>query len=566
MKKTILSLGLAVCGALQLLAESPTPVAGSGEFPLKLEDIRVRDPFILAEGGIYYLYAQGGNRARNDAADLGIEVYRSHDLVHWSQPKQVFARPKEGFWGNPPIWAPEVHKLDGAYYIFATMAGRAGGRGTQILRAERAEGPFLVTGEQASTPPEQRCLDGTPWIDHDGTHWMIYCHEWEQIRDGGMLAVKMSKDWTTRLGEPITLFHASQAPWVRPYPKPDTYVTDGPFLHRMKNGKLVMIWSSFVKGHGYGIGQAISESGTVVGPWRHVEKPLVGGAGEDGGHAMILKDFSGGLLLVFHQPNGGHAERAKIYRLQEDGDLLVLDGLPRMRADEAASSKPVRILCVGDSITIGATDNPKWEVPFEFGYRSGLFKRLVQAGYRVQFVGSSPEPWDGRGGVPKNSPSPDLRALGQDHHEGHGGWKTDRFLQNIDQWLERAEPDIVLLMIGINDNGGPHAAQNLKGIMEKIVAARPQAYLLVAQITPTANFSQSIVDYNTTIRDTLVPDLQRRGLKVGTVDQYRHFLKPDGTIDGARFSNQINHPDAIGYDRIAQSWFEAIQSILPTPK
>lgn len=63
-----------------------------------------------------------------------------------------------------------------------------------------------------------------------------------------MLAVKMTKDWTARIGEPITLFHASQAPWVRPVADHDKLVTDGPFLHRMKNGKLVLIWSSFVKG------------------------------------------------------------------------------------------------------------------------------------------------------------------------------------------------------------------------------------------------------------------------------------------------------------------------------
>jgi hypothetical protein len=207
------------------------------------------------------------------------------------------------------------------------MAGRAGGRGTQILRSESPEGPFVVLGEQANTPPEQRCLDGTPWIDPDGTHWMIYCHEWQQIRDGGMLAVKMSKDWSTRLGEPITLFHASQAPWVRPHPKPDTYVTDGPFLHRMKNGKLLMIWSSFVKGHGYGVGQAISKSGSVAGPWMHLEKPLVGGGGEDGGHSMIFRDFSGELLLAFHQPNGGSLERPKIYCLKEENDALVLNGI-----------------------------------------------------------------------------------------------------------------------------------------------------------------------------------------------------------------------------------------------
>lgn len=182
-------------------------------------------------------------------------------------------------------------------------------------------------GEQANTPPEQGCLDGTPWIDPDGTHWMIYCHSWEQIGDGGMLAVKMSKDWSARIGDPITLFHASQAPWVKASSQAGHFCdrwSVSPLDEKRQTGDDLV---ELCEGHGYGIGQAISESGTVAGPWRHVEKPLVGGAGEDGGHGMILRDISGGLLLVFHQPNGGHAERAKIYRLQEDGDLLVLDGL-----------------------------------------------------------------------------------------------------------------------------------------------------------------------------------------------------------------------------------------------
>jgi arabinan endo-1,5-alpha-L-arabinosidase len=290
--------------------------------------MRVRDPFIVAdrESQTYYLYVQGGNRRNQDNADFGIEAYCSKDLVHWSEPKEVFERPKKGFWGSPPIWAIEVHKFDGAWFMFATFVGRSGGRGAQILRADKPDGPFVVLGDQANTPPEQQCLDGTPWIDADGTHWMIYCHEWVQIKDGGMLAVRMKDDWTARIGEPITLFHASQGPWVRPVSNAVNFVTDGPFLHRMKNGTLVMIWSSFVKGHGYGVGQAISKSGTVAGPWRHVEKPLVGGAGEDGGHSMILHDFSSELLLVFHQPNGGSLERPKIYRLKEENDILVLNG------------------------------------------------------------------------------------------------------------------------------------------------------------------------------------------------------------------------------------------------
>ena len=333
----LLSLALSLLGTLHAVESSEKP-ASAEKFPLSLSDIRVRDPFILPDQGTYYLYAQGGNRQKDDNADFGVEVYRSQDLAHWSEPSQVFARPKEGFWGKPPIWAPEVHKLDGAYYMFATFVGRAGGRGTQILRADKPEGPFVVVGDQANTPPEQGCLDGTPWIDADGTHWMIYCHEWTQIKDGGMLAVKMTKDWTTRIGEPITLFYASQAPWVRPVADKDKFVTDGPFLHRMKNGKLVLIWSSFVKGRGYGVGQAVSDSGAVAGPWRHVEKPLVGGGGEDGGHSMIFRDFSGHLMLVFHQPNGSPMERAQIYRLKEENDVLVLDGTPDSHIEVSSKS------------------------------------------------------------------------------------------------------------------------------------------------------------------------------------------------------------------------------------
>ena len=52
-------------------------------------------------------------------------------------------------------------------------------------------------------------------------------------------------------------------------------------------------------------------------------------------------------------------------------------------AEEKTSAKPLRILCVGDSITAGYTDNPKWDVPFEFGYRQGLFERLQKAGYQI---------------------------------------------------------------------------------------------------------------------------------------------------------------------------------------
>lgn len=90
---------------------------------------------------------------------------------------------------------------------------------------------------------------------------------------------------------------------------------------------------------------------------------------------------------------------------------LALCGAVQLRAESPTpkvgvtnAGKSVRILCVGDSITAGYTDNPKWEVPFEFGYRAGLFERLAKAGYQVQFVGSSPSLGMASGVFPKTRP------------------------------------------------------------------------------------------------------------------------------------------------------------------
>jgi hypothetical protein len=51
----------------------------------------------------------------------------------------------------------------------------------------------------------------------------------------------------------------------------EDFVTDGPFIHKLENGKLLMLWSSDGK-DGYAMGMAISSNG-IKGPWSHFEKP-----------------------------------------------------------------------------------------------------------------------------------------------------------------------------------------------------------------------------------------------------------------------------------------------------
>ncbi|MGC9329972.1 MAG: glycoside hydrolase family 43 protein [Candidatus Hinthialibacter sp.] len=297
------------------------------EYPLSTPDICIRDPFVYAdhESKTYLMYAQTENRIGGLGAGVGVEVYASPDLEHWSKPQLVFRKDKD-FWGGHQIWAPEMHRIGDWFYLFVTFNGREGGRGTQILRSKKAKGPFVVFSDQSNTPPEQCALDGTPWIDETGRHWMVYCHEWVQISDGAMRAIPMTSDFSKRDGESVLLFHASDAPWVKSWEgtEEEKYVTDGPCLYKTKNGKLLMLWSSFTgKGHTYAVGVAESESGKITGPWKQHAEPLFD---KDGGHCMLFTTFEGQLTLALHQPNSGRNERARFFPLiEEDGMLKLME-------------------------------------------------------------------------------------------------------------------------------------------------------------------------------------------------------------------------------------------------
>jgi len=225
---------------------------------------------------------------------------------------------------------------------------------------------------------------------------------------------------------------------------------------------------------------------------------------------------------------------------------------------------PVRIMCLGDSITAGYTDNPDWRVPFEYGYRSGLYVRLVNAGHDIQFVGESPEPWDGRSELPTNAPTLNLRDLGQDKHRGYGGASIEDLSREVEGYIDNDEPDVILLMIGINgiDAGSP---RQLDKLVEKIVTTSPEANFIVAQITPYAIFNQDLWDYNLYIKDVLVPTYVADGYNVTTVDLYSPFLinaEDPSSVTPAGHANKINHPSTALYTQFAQTWFEGLEPVL----
>lgn len=277
---------------------------------MKNNEINIRDPFVLAEGNTYYMY---GTRANNFGRNVGgFDVYTSTDLENWSAPIECFDSDAYGM--NTDVnWAPEVHKYDGAYYMFATFTN--GLRGTYILKADSPLGPFKPHSNGPVTPKKWECLDGTLYIEN-GVPYLVFCHEHTQIYDGAMCYIELSGDLTHSVGEPVTMFRASDPAWVKIKLQFKHYITDGPFMFRTKNDTLLMIWSTYIHKK-YAECVVRFNDGTITGSFEHLT-PLID---DDGGHGMIFT-ANEKLYLTYHTPNKSGCEHPAFTEIVDNGNFL----------------------------------------------------------------------------------------------------------------------------------------------------------------------------------------------------------------------------------------------------
>lgn len=321
MNKTFLSIG--ILSLLSSALAGQTPDRETKTIPLS--SIQIRDPFFLPvpSDSTYYLF--GTNRPDPLYRSEGFFTYSSKNMADWEGPFPAFL-PGADFWGGRNYWAAECHPYKGKYYMFGTVRHKADSLlGTAIFVSRTPKGPYTLHSEGRVTPKGWNALDGTLYVDKKSKPWMVFCHEWTQIGDGTVEAVRLTGDLKAAKGKPVTLFSASQAPWVRSHqPGKEFYVTDGPFLFRNSKGELLMLWSSFTE-QGYAIGIARSQSGDILGPWEQIPEPLFV---KDGGHGMVFRTFDGRLLLSIHRPNRTPEERTRLFLLREN-----MDGLPEIASE-----------------------------------------------------------------------------------------------------------------------------------------------------------------------------------------------------------------------------------------
>lgn len=281
---------------------------------MTFKEINIRDPFVLPFDGKYYLYGTRGETAWTTAQ--GLDVYTSDDLENWSEAHECFSVPK-GFWANKEIWAPEVHAYNGSFYMFVSLRSDTRPRGTQILKSDSPMGPFLPFTDDAITPREWEALDGTFYVDKNGEPYIVFCHEWVQVKDGQICAMKLTRDLSAPAGEPVVLFTASQPEWADK--TREAFITDGPFMYRTKCGRLLMIWSTFTQS-GYVQAVAYSDNGEIDGNW--INDSLL--FEENGGHGMIFDAYDGKKYLILHSPNENPLERPVLLEIAEENGNLKL--------------------------------------------------------------------------------------------------------------------------------------------------------------------------------------------------------------------------------------------------
>ncbi len=216
------------------------------------------------------------------------------------------------------------------------------------------------------------------------------------------------------------------------------------------------------------------------------------------------------------------------------------------------------ILPFGDSITDGMAGTGG-------GYRAQLYFLLTNAGDTFNLVGSA-----------TNNSTAALTAAGQNHHEGHSGYRIDQIDGNLTglvssdpaddtsdggHWLDGGQdtgraaiyPDLILLHIGTNDSDQGLTATQMQSALQTLLTTirsnRPNAKVIVASLIPRTdnpNVEAVQVQYNNAI-----PGI------VAAQGSNFHFLDMHSVLQASDLSDGI-HPNQGGYDKMAVAWANAL--------
>ena len=304
--KRIIAAIITACAVMMAFAQDNT--AGPKVIPFA-------DPFILYEGGLYYLYGTGSND--------GIAVAVSEDMKSWEWPqgKEMYvALHKDDSYGDHWFWAPEVYKVGDRYIMYYSAE-------EHICVAESSSplGPFRQKVQKPMR--EHKGIDNHLFIDKNGKPYLF----WVNFNPSNQVWVaELEDDLETIIPGTERLCTRMDQEWEKKWPE----VNEGPFVLRHK-GKYYMTYSAnSYESPDYGVGYAVADS--PEGPWTKFEgNPILHRTGglEGVGHHAFFKDAKGRNRIVFHSHNHPgkihpriiHIGTFRFKKVRNAPDRLVID-------------------------------------------------------------------------------------------------------------------------------------------------------------------------------------------------------------------------------------------------
>ena len=260
----------------------------------------IGDPYILADNGMYYLYAT--------SAKDGFLVWQSHDLLTWESPSYCYRMGPRSF-GDKKFWAPEVYKNGDRYFMYYTADWK--GHDMEALRiglavSESPLGPFAdVYDGKPMFDLGRGALDAHILTDDDGRKYLFFSSAGEDnVIDGEKYAdvevIRLSADMMRTEGEPARIIRCEE-----PYEKRNTdlhqYWAEGPSVVKHDGIYHLMYSVNFFASKDYSI--CVAESRHPEGPYaKRKDNPVlrcdekISGPG----HNSTFTDMNGQLQCVYH--------------------------------------------------------------------------------------------------------------------------------------------------------------------------------------------------------------------------------------------------------------------------
>lgn len=286
------------------------------------------DPFIYLHTDGYYYFT--GTMPQYDC----IEIRRAKTLngLLTADSFVVWKKHDKGEMGSH-IWAPELHYIDGVWYIYFTAGDSVDIWEIRpyVLRCKDAD-PIKGTWEEmgrVDVGHESFSLDMTTFIHKDGKQYALWAQVLKQGGTSDVFMARMKNPWTLET-KPM-LLTTPEYDWE----KQGFKVNEGPAVLQ-RNGKVIVTYSASDTGHRYCMGMLWADENSDLldkASWHKSDKPVFKTSEEKGqygpGHNCFTTD-NGKDVLVYHSrdykdiegdplnDNNRHA-RAKVFDYDEKG-------------------------------------------------------------------------------------------------------------------------------------------------------------------------------------------------------------------------------------------------------